>query len=499
MNQELKNFSPIFSLPLPKLMFCVTGLALFWVVFLWGVLERYVLALGFNATLFMAGLLLLTHFALGERSFVRKCAWYWYFPLLIVCLSYSVFENPFIKLCHMLFIPMSIGFLTLMVRVKEQQAIFESFVRAIFASMASAVETVFGVVHASALYHEFIASRFLEQGMRVRPEVRSVFKGVALLALLSVFVVVPLLGSADAAFQSLFENVYQRLTDIVLSLFELEYFWRLLAMVAVSVFCLAFLTVWTKDVVILWKIEARQRDQISAGVIILGIVVLYVVFLYLQLDKILQGGLPLEFRETEAYVKSGFWQLVMLTGLNLALVFTYYRHSSAVLKMLLFCFVMASLLLLGSAAHRMFLYVTFYGLSYEKFYASYTVLYCAVLFAVILCSLGSSKVNLTRAAILIVLWMYAAASITPVEYIVARTNLALSYRSDSRLSLSDIKIMSIDALPFVKSNKPEIVSAKPSAGRWHSIEYWILEQEQRLDSKRWYEYSLSALFAARTQ
>lgn len=474
----------------------ITGLSVFWVLFLWGFWERHVFALGINASLFLLGLFALAHYSLGKDSFANKCAWYWIAPLLVVSVSYSLFENPFIKLCNLLFIPVTVGFLTLLVRIKDQEQVFASYVRLLLASLAAAFEIFVQTIPSIASYNKFLAAHFVGGRLSLRPEARSVLKGLVMLSFLAFFIVIPLLGSADNTFGKIFTNLYQQIANALEHLFELEHFWRLLMLFAVSAFCISFLSAWTKDIKAFWEIKPTQRDQISAAVLIFGVLVLYLIFIFLQFDKFWEGTLPVVFNETEAYVKSGFWQLVVLTGVNLLLAFSYFHQSDSVLKFLLACFVIASLLLLGSAAHRMYLYVTHYGLSYEKFYASYTVLYCAVLFAIILISFTRPTANITKLAVLLLLWMYSLVTVLPVEYMVSRANLALSYKLESRMGVGDLKILSIDALPFVKAHRRELAAPKPSALPWQSIDSWISSQEKLLQEKSWYEYSISAIYSA---
>ena len=97
-----------------------------------------------------------------------------------------------------------------------------------------------------------------------------------------------------------------------------------------------------------------------------GVLASYLLFLALHLKHPWLSTLPVAFAETEALVKQGFWQLIILTAFNIGLFFHVNRRSTDTIQAILSVFTVASLLLLGSAGHRLFLYMTSYGFSYEK-------------------------------------------------------------------------------------------------------------------------------------
>jgi hypothetical protein len=245
-------------------------------------------------------------------------------------------------------------------------------------------------------------------------------------------------------------------------------------------------------------------DPIISGIVLGGILIIYLFFLWVQLQRLWVGSLPFDFRETEHLVKSGFWQLFFLSIINILIYFFTYRKTHLLVQRILAAFTFASFLLLSSAGYRMGLYITYYGLSYEKFFASYTVLFCTILFIWLISRLFiGRRSNIIKFLIILFIWMYSAAAIFPVEQFILRTNVALSKLSESRIRLFELTMLSPDVLALVKNYQQQGVlqekipyfphegSGKPENNfDWTP---WIKKQEKRVAEKKWYEYNLMNL------
>ena len=229
------------------------------------------------------------------------------------------------------------------------------------------------------------------------------------------------------------------------------------------------------------------------GIVLAGVLGIYLLFLWIQLNRLWVGVLPFNFKETEELVKSGFWQLLALSVINILIYFFAYRKTVSFVQKLLSAFTVASLLLLASAGQRMGLYVTYYGFSYEKFFASYTVLYCAIVYIWLIAQLFRSKrSNIVKFLVLLFLWMFAMLTIFPVEQFIFRTNMALRRLKDSRIVLSEMKMLSPDVLVVVKKNKEKGLLDEGGYD-WNE---WIDKQEQIVSGKAWYERNMTNMVYA---
>src|SRR3989344_7039919 len=85
--------------------FATILLSLYWIATMWGIWTKEIYALGWNLTVFVVALLLLyTHAGRSERPGMRESVWL--VPLLLIALSFALFENPYVKAVNMLVLPL---------------------------------------------------------------------------------------------------------------------------------------------------------------------------------------------------------------------------------------------------------------------------------------------------------------------------------------------------------------------------------------------------------
>ena len=231
----------------------------------------------------------------------------------------------------------------------------------------------------------------------------------------------------------------------------------------------------------------RLVDNVTAAIVLISILVVYIAFLSLQVEYLLVDQLPIEFGDTERLVKSGFWQLFFLSIINVGLFYWAYRNTARWLQWLLSLYLLASALILLSAAWRMALYVYYYGLSYEKFFASYTTLYALGLFVFLgFCLLAKKRQDLVKSVVFSVLWMFSLATISPIERFIFSANVALSKQWDSRVDLYHLSYLSADVLSDAFNAFEQGRFQK--SGSWS---VWLRSNKQVDCQRAWYSTNLS--------
>lgn len=463
------------------------ALSLFWIVFIWRFWEKGVFILGINAGMFFIALLAMFIRQLcRDRHFVKK-DFYWIMPLGLIALSYFLYENPFIKIVNIFVYPLLIflfvnyGFL----KDKEKRYWGINFIAKFFFRFFS----LFKHIGASLNYYVSLLGP-----KRGKGTARKIVLGLVLLLLIAFTVVIPLLSSADPVFGDKLAVIY----DFIRRYIAESVVYKTVFFAAFSLFLFSSFLAWTSEFDYAEKETGKEVDSIIAGIVLGGILIIYLLFLWIQIKRLWIGSLPFEFSETEALVKSGFWQLFFLTGLNTLLYFFTYRRTGALVQKILTAFTAASLLLLASAGQRVALYAVNYGFSYEKFFASYTVIYSAILFVWLLfCLFRKERANIFKFILFLFLWMYAIITVFPIEQFILRSNIALAKRLESRIRLYELTMLSSDVLNLVKKYQSEGLlderggyldrENKEGADKKFDWQIWIDEQEKRLAEKRWYE------------
>ncbi|MDD4319903.1 MAG: DUF4173 domain-containing protein [Candidatus Peribacteraceae bacterium] len=456
--------------------FAAILLSLYWIATMWGIWTKDVQALGWNLTVFAIAAFLLYTFAGGSKRPGRR-EYVWLVPFLLIALSYALYENPFVKAVNMLMLPLLFVSYFIITSTKHHEKVEWNI-----PWIRRMIERAVGFVTQIEQGISAITGALIPGGARRSDLVKRIVTGLVILVAASLLLFVPLLSGADPAFASMMQGV----KTFVLDLIEPETLLKLAVFLALTVLTLAGLFGWTKEEEFSVRKETKHMDAVVSGIVLGGILLLYVLFLFTQLKTLWVYELPREFLSTERLVKSGFWQLFFLSGINVCLYVLYYRRTSKHVQALLAVFMFASLLLLLSAAKRMGMYVYSYGFSYEKFFAAYTVVFSVFLFLRLIAALfRKEKTDIVRYLAVAFVWMYAVVTVLPVEQMIFRANRALAGRPGSRIDMHELTMLSGDVLSLGK----EQGVAHPDS-RWPA---WVAEKLAIADQKRFFEKTFTDL------
>ena len=463
--------------------FAIVTLATLAVLGHWNFWSHGIYALGFNTTAFWIGIAFLLWD--NNPSLRWRKDWVWFVPLLLMALSFSLFENPWLKVISCVVLPVS-------------TSVFYAY-----SQLINAREHFWGLQLLTALFKRSLVplrvvgtatSFFLGINGKVfsfkhNDLCKRIFSGLILLIPIGAIVLI-LLSSADENFSRLVDKVGLNVFDF--------FSWSIIA----KIFCIFMMCVLIFAVLHAWKdpydFEEKEvgvdLDDVVIGIVMGGILLIYIVFLILQIDYMMPSTLPQSFTKTEEIVKSGFWQLFFLSILNAGLFFTVYKNTGSVAQFILRIFIIASGLLLLSAAWRMGMYVYWYGLSYEKFFASYTTAFALCIFVYLLiASFAKQRKDVFCFIAFAALWSYGVATVLPIERIIFKTNLQLSQLEHSRVDLDELTMLSTDVLlsvrdHFITNAKTDLQRAQ--VGLWVR---WSNHLETNYCQRRWYENNLSLL------
>ncbi|MFA6282431.1 MAG: DUF4153 domain-containing protein [Candidatus Omnitrophota bacterium] len=469
------------------------ALAMFWVVFLWNFWSRGIYALGLNAAIFWFLLFGLFIFVLRKSGHYLRHDLYWIIPLSLIMLSYALYDNPFLKVVGLLVIPLALGIFYNQAFLSDKKRLLWNF-----DFVSKIIARLFSFLGKTSQTIKLYAGLVVPADKTKKRVILRTILGLILFLIIAFTIFIPLLSSADLVFAAKTQIVY----DWFLRVISLAFIYKLFVFLLLSVLFFSVLTAWSE----IFDYKEREEtgkniDPIVSGIVLGGILVLYLLFLWVQVSHLWVGALPFDFKETESLVKSGFWQLLCLTMVNILIYFFTYKKTAPLVQRILMAFTVTSLFLLISAGYRMGLYVIYYGFSYEKFFASYTVIYCAILFIWLISRLFIAKrSNIVKFLIVLFLWMYALVSVFPVEQFILRANIYLSGLKDSKIRLFELTMLSPDVLGLVKEYRQDGLLKEQAgylsrengepANNEFDWQPWIKRQEDKISEKSWYEKNL---------
>jgi hypothetical protein len=405
------------------------------VFFCWGIWERGPGAVGINATVFALGVFVAFQvYAVGKYKLPIHHV-HWVVPLFLMFLSFSIYENPYITVINLFIIPIIFACYQVYASTPHSQKVFWNY--AWMQKLTSRiVEVPASVQNALAS----IAEAVTKAGHRTHITFLKVLIGLLVFAVLAITIFIPLLSSAEPLFAEHMKDIVEFISKIITP----TIFSKILVFIVMSLALVSGMLCWTKQTKFTEK-KGKPLDDIISGIVLGGIFLLYLLFLWTQIGTIWVSELPVAFEETEYLVKRGFWQLFILSVINVFLFLFTYRRTAKIVQFILTAFTFASLALLLSGAQRMAMYVYYYGFSYEKFFASYTVLFAIILFAkLIYCLFQRKKHDIVRFTVFSFLWMYSVATVLPTEQFIFRANAYLAAKPESRISMYELQMLSAD-------------------------------------------------------
>jgi len=453
------------------------------VLFLWNWWSYLTQAIGINLSVFW--LLVLGFYIDQKRDELDKKSFLWIIPITFIAVSFSFYATIFTTTISVLILPL-VFFLF------STHGAHENLRKNLWSRY-------FGVAFVIAIGH-YIASIFQSLRKILLPNsntdkkhvVTQVILGMLFLFIISVVIIVPLLSSVDSEFAKFFEDLINYIKVIE--------FWRVIIMIFGTIFILGLGHYWKKKISSLFRIakhtEQKDDNSIMIGIVLGGILAIYLLFIGIQIKTLFISNLPANFSDAESLVKSGFWQLIILTAFNIIFYAGIYNKSTKNVQKILSAFTVTSLLLVVSAGHRVYMYVYNYGLSFEKFYALYTVIFCAIVFVWFISLLlrGNKEGNIVKTLMFTALWMYSVTTIIPLEKIIFSTNLKLTQDENSKVNINELRILGFDALELVEKNKDKLLeeSIKDSTFKgWSLISEegnLIKESKEEYETRRWEEW-----------
>lgn len=244
-----------------------------------------------------------------------------------------------------------------------------------------------------------------------------------------VSILLPVLTSADALFAASLEALNLDIRALHFSDGLQRLFWALVF--TPFVFSLLYAMAHPKRLCPPQEKKLPQWDALGFALALAAVDVLYLAFLAVQSAGLFGGPeyverLGVSYAE---WARSGFFQMVGVTAVNLSLTLAAMSLSRregkawAILRWLCGLLAAESLVLLASAAWRMTLYVSAYGLSFKRFMTYWGMVMMALFLLMGLWKAGNPDFQFCKWAFPAALAGWLILNCVPVDYLVARNQV----------------------------------------------------------------------------
>ena len=259
------------------------------------------------------------------------------------------------------------------------------------------------------------------------------------IAVIMLPLILSLLCSADAVFYNMFSGVLQDMMHF----YSLQKIFAILAM-----FLFAFLASYCIMTRLTHpNLSGSKKQRTYEPVIAITFTsifsVIYVVFCLIQIVYLFAGLGTLPENYTYAqYAREGFFQLVFICLLNLAIVLLcirlFQRHPA--LQILLSVISICTFVMIASSAYRMVLYISVYHLTILRVFVLWALLVISILMAGTIVYIYNDTFPFVKFCLVVITVLYLIFSFAHPDYWIAKYNMAHG-------DFSYTYALSLDAIP----------------------------------------------------
>lgn len=436
--------------------FLVLGTLILGVLFVWFFYGKYP---GISIPLFViAFYALLFAYTRPVLSKEAKFGWFLSIPVLLLSLTYLLFGNEIL---------MILDLLALIVLILLQTILITGANTFKWHSPAVLIDLFFGVFYRCMAH---VVKPFRIAGVLLRRnQVENMGKSNGLKVLTGLLISFPLLlvllvllSSADMVFGNYVEN----LPDIFGDLNFDELVGKVI--IALIIFLASFSYLWSlghgekpadsqiKGMEAASSLIKRSWDPVVIITLSAAVDILYIIFVVIQFAYLFgRFGLPEGFTYAE-YARSGFFELILVTLLNISLLactLTFTKKGSPALdnglKVLNTIMIVCTFVMLFSAQYRMSLYEQAYGYTFLRIMTQAFMIFLLVLFAVTLARVWVERLPLLKPYIAVAIVAFTVVNYINVDKMIVRRNID-RYYSTNVIDIGYFRTLSNDIVDEVK-------------------------------------------------
>lgn len=301
--------------------------------------------------------------------------------------------------------------------------------------------------------------------LKMNSKVMAVMTGLAIALPLLVLVVV-LLASADAVFNSLTGKIF---ANLVMPQNTVGILFMMGVMYSASYGMVARMA---KSDASEQSIDRRTHEPVIAITFTSLLAAVYLIFSIIQIRYLFIGKMaPVEGYTYAGYAREGFFQLMFVCAINLIVVLaclSYFRKNKT-LTTIITVISICTYIMTASSAMRMMMYIQSYDLTFLRVMVLWALLVIAFLLAGLLAGIYREGFPLFRYCAAVVMVLYICLAFGHPDYWIAEYNLN---REAENPDMSYLRDLSADAAPAISNYLKEKAGTMDAAEKELFLEYF---------------------------
>ncbi len=326
---------------------------------------------------------------------------------------------------------------------------FVKYLFAILETIVGSIGSIFRPFTDFSLYRKYKKGEDAKEDSKAK----YVFWGI-LISIPLIFIVLSLLASADAVFNSFIISIFESI-QIPENWFGITFTIIFAFLASYSMITFLEKRQISKDV-----LPKHTSEPVLAITITSILSIIYMIFCGIQIIYLFWGNMELPAGYTYAeYARQGFFQLMFVCLINLLLVLICLNQfkESKILKAILTIISLCTYIMIASSAMRMIIYIKYYYLTFLRIFVLWSLFVIFLLITGVLATIYKSNFPLFKYSMIVVTVLYIGFSFSHVDYFIAKCNVSnMTDRNESdffeRDGYSDIRYLqdlSADAAPIL--------------------------------------------------
>ena len=407
---------------------------------LWNSILFYGKDLGISVILFMIPLLIFLIYVFKDKKIIKnKWGLLIAIPILLLSLTYFIFDNMFFGILNLLVIPALFVLMYIMIVNPSDRItiIIKDFISLIFRP--------FGYVGTLCDQIEETISTKLKMSENMKKIIKALVIVIPIL-----FVVIFLLSSADMIFNNIFSGIFNSLKNLLEDFSGYNLVGRLISM---------FLLFGYLSLVILFIIndfskeknnlkEEKSKDAFTMKVLLTVLNVVYVIFDIIQIKSLMFHSVGDGVTYAE-YARQGFFELMFVSIINISIILfskKYKSNDKNYINIMSIMMVILTLIIIVSAFLRMYLYEVAYGYTLLRLLVYITLITEVILLIPTIKYIINPNTKIVRDYMIIIISVYTFINFINIDRLIAEKNIE-RYYDNKKIDLLYLENYSANNIP----------------------------------------------------
>ena len=403
---------------------------------------------GISVVLFVLPIVILLIYYLEKTNRIKnKRAKLIAIPIVLISITYFIFNNAFFNDLNTLVIPALIVFMIIELLSEKftLEKIFTNMMNFIFKPMGCIGKVGKNIIN-KLTKKEKIEE---EKSKNIKRYIKAV-----LIAMPVLLVVLILLITADLDFAKIFLNIFEHIFNFSEKLQISTFVERLIGIIIMFFYLAGFIENinLTKELEKNKK-EIGKKDSLAIKVILTALNVMYVVFCIIQVKHLFKlSTMDRANYSYSYYARQGFFQLMVVSAINLVMILQSKQkcyEKEKYIKIMDLCMIVLTFIILISSFIRMYLYQQNFGLTLKRILVFWAEITEGILLIPTAMYVLDKKIDLAKTYFTTIITMYVVLNFININKIIAKVNVNMYLKRnyiDSQ-ELYYLESLGYDALP----------------------------------------------------